>query len=72
MATPSHASPAAGAATRHDPNTGEVRVPIDLWKVDTLVGATDLVLSRAEAERLHADLSRRLDHTLTVVEQGRR
>ncbi|MCH0539877.1 hypothetical protein I3F58_09935 [Streptomyces sp. MUM 203J] len=69
MATPSHASAATGAPTRYDPDTGEVRVPIDLWKVDTLVGSTDLVLSRAEAERLHADLSRHLDSPLTVVER---
>lgn len=70
MATPSHASPSAGTAPRHDPDTGEVRVPLDLWKVDTLIGATDLVLSRRETEQLHAALSKHLDDSVTVIERS--
>ncbi|TLQ46782.1 hypothetical protein [Streptomyces marianii] len=61
MLTPSHASPRLGAAPTGDDSTGEIRVPLQLFALDRPVGAVDLVLSRVEAEHLHAALTRRMN-----------
>ncbi|MFD9225363.1 hypothetical protein ACFWDI_36385 [Streptomyces sp. NPDC060064] len=56
-ATPWHASPRPNASPSGDTTTGEIRVPLELWSVDRSQGNADLVLSRVEAEHLHAHLS---------------
>ncbi|MDH2392070.1 hypothetical protein QCN29_25465 [Streptomyces sp. HNM0663] len=71
MATTWHASPRPGAPPMGDADTGEIRVPLDLWCVDRPQGQADLVLSRVEAEHVYAHLSRllnqpRLSHPRTV------
>ncbi|MFD7402532.1 hypothetical protein ACFV7R_07625 [Streptomyces sp. NPDC059866] len=50
---------------RHEPlttvgATGEVRVPLALYAVDDLRGTADLVMSRAEAQRLFTQLAESL------------
>ncbi|WP_171110649.1 MULTISPECIES: hypothetical protein [unclassified Streptomyces] len=50
---------------RHEPITtvkvtGEVRVPVALYAVDELRGHADLVLARAEAQRLFTQLAEAL------------
>lgn len=70
MDSPSHASPAAGTALSNDPDTGEVRLPVDLWDIDTLIGTTTLVLSQAEARQLLERLARVMDRTLPVAQRG--
>ena len=62
-ATPWHASPRANAAPTGDVDTGEIRVPLELFHVDSSQGDVDLVLSRGEAEDMHAHLSRLLTRT---------
>jgi hypothetical protein len=57
MAVPSHASPHPDRPPVGDATTGEVRIPLELWAVDRPEGAADLVLSRTEAEVLHAQLA---------------
>lgn len=64
MAAPWHASPRPNAAPAGDTNTGEIRVPLELWCVDRPQGPADLVLSRVEAERLH-------DHLTYLLRQDR-
>ncbi|MCZ7461179.1 hypothetical protein [Streptomyces sp. WMMC940] len=61
MLTPSHASPRPGVAPTGDPSTGEIRVPLELFALDHSVGTVDLVLSRVEAEHLHAALTRQMN-----------
>jgi hypothetical protein len=71
MGTPSHASLTAGAApATSDPTTGEVRVPLDLWAVDIPLGTTALVLSRVEAERLHARITYLMDRPVETPQRG--
>ncbi|MET9183267.1 hypothetical protein ABZX88_34410 [Kitasatospora aureofaciens] len=41
----------------HDPTSGETRIPLRLFEIDEPQGDADLVLSRAETERLHATLA---------------
>ncbi|NUK22083.1 hypothetical protein [Streptomyces lunaelactis] len=62
-ATPWHASPRPNAATTGDVDTGEIRVPLELFSVDRSQGDVDLVLSRTEAEALSARLSYHLNRT---------
>jgi hypothetical protein len=58
MAGPhSHASPRSGTEPTGDPTTGEIRVPLEVWRVDQPQGPLDLVLSSREAEQLYARLS---------------
>ncbi|WP_043264445.1 hypothetical protein [Streptomyces sp. CT34] len=59
MATVSglHASARRGASTSGTGDTGEVRVPLALYRVDQHQGDIDLVLSRGEAEALHMALA---------------
>jgi hypothetical protein len=45
------------AAIRHA-DTGEVRVPLALLRLDERSGEVDLVLSRRECEQLHGALGR--------------
>lgn len=52
-----HASPRPNAAPTGDTDTGEIRVPLEIFSVDRSQGPVDLVLSRTEAEHLHAHLS---------------
>jgi hypothetical protein len=52
---------------RHEPlatvaATGEVRVPLALYAVDELRGNVDLVLARAEAQRLFTQLAEALGY----------
>ncbi|MFC5805570.1 hypothetical protein [Streptomyces formicae] len=69
MVTPSHASPRTGASPTGDIDTGEVRVPLELFALDSSLGHVDLVLSRPETERLHAALSYQM---LRTDNSGRR
>ncbi|GAB2806967.1 hypothetical protein [Streptomyces daliensis] len=55
-----HASPQDGAVATTDSATGEIRIPLSLHKIDDHQGDAPLVLSRVEAELLHAALSRLL------------
>ncbi|GGT53334.1 hypothetical protein [Streptomyces purpureus] len=57
MARPWHASLRPDAPSTGDSETGEVRVPLELWTVDRSQGHCDLVLSRAEAKALQACLT---------------
>lgn len=57
MAAPWHASLRTDAQPTCDTDTGEVRVPVELWEIDRSQGHGDLVLSRAEAEALYATLT---------------
>jgi hypothetical protein len=57
MAANWHASPRPNASPTGDTNTGEIRVPLELWSLDRSLGNADLVLSRVEAEHLYAHLS---------------
>ncbi|SCK37149.1 hypothetical protein H181DRAFT_03138 [Streptomyces sp. WMMB 714] len=56
-----HASPQDGAAVTRDKVTGEIRIPLSLFSIDTHQGDVPLVLSRVEGELLHAALSRLLN-----------
>lgn len=51
-----HASTRRGEPTSSVSNTGEIRVPLALYQVDQHQGDVPLVLSRADAEELHAAL----------------
>ncbi|WP_327660894.1 MULTISPECIES: hypothetical protein [unclassified Streptomyces] len=53
---PLHASLRRGAAPHTDATTGEVRLPLSLFRIDEYQGDIDLVLSRTEGERLLNDL----------------
>jgi hypothetical protein len=55
-----HASPCRGARPSSEDGTGEIRIPLSLFHIDERQGDMPLVLSRAEAEHLHASLSRLL------------
>jgi len=55
-----HASPRRGAPTSSTHTTGEVRIPLSLYQLDQHQGDTSLVLSRAEAEALVAELTAHL------------
>ncbi|GAA2690526.1 hypothetical protein GCM10009864_75830 [Streptomyces lunalinharesii] len=55
-----HASPRRGAPTSSTSDTGEVRVPLALYRVDQHQGDVDLVLSRSEAEELRDALTEHL------------
>ncbi|WP_267245594.1 hypothetical protein [Streptomyces sp. PR69] len=63
MATPWHASRRPDMSPTGDADTGEIRVPLDLWCVDRPQGQADLVLTRIEAEHLYAHLSRLLNQS---------
>lgn len=56
-----HASPCRTAHATGDSDTGEIRVPLSLFHVDQHQGNVELVLSRGQAEQLHAALSCMLD-----------
>lgn len=71
MATPWHASPRPDAPPTGDLDTGEIRIPLALFHVDKPQGDVDLVLSRAEAEQLHAKLSHLLNRTRPRVRAPR-
>lgn len=62
-ATRWHASPRSTAPTTGDVDTGEIRVPLELFSVDRSQGEIELVLSRSEAEALSAKLSYHLNRT---------
>jgi hypothetical protein len=64
---PLRASPRRGNPRTADPATGEVRVPLALHRLDEHDQDVPLVLSRSEAELLHAALSRLLDGAHTVA-----
>ncbi|WP_030991761.1 hypothetical protein [Streptomyces sp. NRRL S-1813] len=51
-----HASTRRGEPTSSVSDTGEIRVPLALYMVDQPQGDVPLVLSRADAEELHATL----------------
>ncbi|MFE0270797.1 hypothetical protein ACFWZY_01455 [Streptomyces sp. NPDC058992] len=57
MQTPSHASLCPGTPVTCDRDTGEVRVPLQLFALDRPVGTIELVLPRLEAEQLHAGMT---------------
>jgi hypothetical protein len=57
MAAPWHVSLRPDTPPTSDTDTGEVRVPVELWTIDRSEGHGSLVLSRAEAEQLRARLS---------------
>lgn len=65
-----HASPRRGESATSDSDTGEIRVPLSLFHVDQHQGDVELVLSRTEAEELHAALSTSL-HTGRLAAVGR-
>lgn len=52
-----HASPRTTVQPSTDDTTGEIRLPLSLYQVDEHQGDVPLVLSRVEAEQLHASLS---------------
>lgn len=54
----SHASPRHDTPATSDPLTGEIRIPLAIYHVDEHQSSVPLVLSRVEAELLHAALSR--------------
>ncbi|WP_165984213.1 hypothetical protein [Streptomyces sp. YIM 98790] len=56
-----HASPRRGGTAAGDARTGEIRVPLSLYEFDRHRGDIELVLSRGEAETLHAALGGLLD-----------
>ncbi len=58
-----HASPCREAATTADDRTGEIRVPLELFRTDQLQGAVELVLSRREARELYAALYELINHS---------
>lgn len=62
VATPArlHASTRRGKPLTTDAATGEVRVPIVLYALDDPCGDIDLVLSRAEGQRLFTQLAQAL------------
>ncbi|MGW0774557.1 hypothetical protein ACWD01_13100 [Streptomyces sp. NPDC002835] len=47
-------------------DTGEIRVPLEIFSLDRSQGDVDLVLSRLEAEHLHAHLSRLMNPSRLV------
>ncbi|KJY43684.1 hypothetical protein VR41_01955 [Streptomyces sp. NRRL B-1568] len=55
-----HASPQRAEAATGNPATGEVRVPLALFRLDQPRGSVDLVLSRVEAAELYSALGRLL------------
>ncbi|WP_158678680.1 hypothetical protein [Streptomyces sulphureus] len=59
-----HASPQKRAPATCDRVTGEIRVPLSMFKRDDHLGDVPLVLSRVEGELLHAALSRWLNPNL--------
>ncbi|GAA2639757.1 hypothetical protein GCM10009863_66050 [Streptomyces axinellae] len=63
-----HASPRKEAEATTDSVTGEIRVPLSLFKVDQRQGDAPLVLSRREAEALHARLGYLLAPRLMAAE----
>ncbi|MER6917020.1 hypothetical protein ABT354_35695 [Streptomyces sp. NPDC000594] len=56
-----HASLRRGADLSGDPVTGELRIPVSLWRVDRQDTHVDLVLSGPEADWLHGCLTLFLD-----------
>ncbi|MBB1252660.1 hypothetical protein [Streptomyces alkaliterrae] len=64
-----HASPCRTASATRDSETGEIRVPLALFHVDQPQGTVKLVLSRVQAEHLHATLSRMLTDRPTFPAQ---
>ncbi|MCH0561967.1 MULTISPECIES: hypothetical protein [unclassified Streptomyces] len=61
-----HASTRRDEPPSSDADTGEVRVPIALYALDEHRGDTDLVLSRADADRLLAELAQALGYGVTM------
>ncbi|MGW7517501.1 hypothetical protein ACWGJ2_18120 [Streptomyces sp. NPDC054796] len=64
-----HASPQDGAVATTDTATGEIRIPLSLYKIDGHQGDAPLVLSRVEADLLHAALSRLLASRTDLPQQ---
>ncbi|MEY9944866.1 hypothetical protein [Kitasatospora sp. GAS1066B] len=56
----------------HDPTSGETRIPLRLYAIDEPQGDTDLVLSRAETEQLHARLATFLTRNSAPAQSCRR
>ncbi|MFF5655181.1 hypothetical protein [[Kitasatospora] papulosa] len=56
LPTPWHASPRQAAAPYSDSATGEIRIPLSLFCVDTHLRDVDLVLTRAEGEAFLEEL----------------
>ncbi|MEU7366653.1 hypothetical protein AB0B92_13825 [Streptomyces hygroscopicus] len=52
-----HASPRRGASVTSDSGTGEVRVPLSLFRLDRHQGDLELVLARPQAEALQSSLA---------------
>ncbi len=52
-----HASPARGAVPTSNPATGEIHVPLSLFKADQHQGDAPLAPLHRGAEELHASLS---------------
>lgn len=55
-----HASPSRQADATADSATGEVRLPVALFRFDSLQGTVDLVLTRPEVAELYMLLNRAL------------
>lgn len=51
------------------PLTGEIRVPLALYEVDELLGATDLVLARSEAQDVFTRLAEALGYVKSAPTQ---
>lgn len=62
-----HASPRRDAAPYSDSATGEVRVPLSLYRVDEQLDDVDLVLSRQEGERLVERIQSALARSVETV-----
>ncbi|MGI3198457.1 hypothetical protein ACRJ4B_15870 [Streptomyces sp. GTA36] len=69
MLTRLHASIRAWKGLTTDRTTGEVRVPLDLYAVDEPQGGVELVLSRADGQRLFTQLAEALGYVCEMPAQ---